>query len=453
MNSSKYAYPMQDYTRKALVTVLAFAGMGMAWAQDSRAGEGASAPQAVTGQAPKGKHAAKKSKGHGHMHGMGHSGMQGMDHGSMQGMDHGSMQGMDHSSMQGMDHGSMQGMDHGSMQGMDHGSMQGMDHGSMQGMDHGSMQGMDHSGMQGMDHGSMQGMDHGSMQGMDHSGMQGMDHGSMQGMDHGSMQGMDHSSMQGMDHGSMAMQGGSAPPDARDPGAYSGGYQLGVGTYALGNTRQLHMADEHLFASVRFDRLEWVRGSDSSAAAYDAQAWFGSTYDKLVIKAEGEAEKGRLAHARTELLWGHAVATYWDTQLGLRNDAGHGLPGRNWLAFGVQGLAPYWFEVEATGYVGNEGRTALRLSAEYELLITQRLILQPRVEASLYGKNDPETGVGRGLSSGTVGVRLRYEFSRQFAPYIGIERSQAFGNTADMARAAGGRSGETRFVAGVRAWF
>ncbi|MFM9768094.1 copper resistance protein B, partial [Streptomyces scabiei] len=87
-------------------------------------------------------------------------------------------------------------------------------------------------------------------------------------------------------------------------------------------------------------------------------------------------------------------------------------PGRNWLAFGVQGLAPYWFEVEATGYVGEQGRTALRLAAEYEVLLTQRWVLQPRVEANLYGKEDPELGIGRGLSSAAYGVRLRHEFSR-----------------------------------------
>ncbi|WP_439686514.1 CopB ATPase, Copper resistance protein B [Cupriavidus oxalaticus] len=256
-----------------------------------------------------------------------------------------------------------------------------------------------------------------------------------------------------MDHGDMKMQGGSAPPDARDPHAYSGGYQLGVGKYALGDKRQLMMADEHLFASVLVDRLEWAHASGDNAAAYEVQAWFGNSYDKLVLKAEGEAAQGKVHEARTELLWGHAVASYWDTQLGLRNDAGSGRPARNWLAFGIQGLAPYWFEVDATAYVGTSGRTALRLAAEYELLLTQRLILQPRIEANLYGKNDPETGIGSGLSSGTVGVRLRYEFSRQFAPYIGVERYQAFGNTADMVRTAGGRAGETRFVAGVRLWF
>ena len=331
----------------------------------------------------------------------------------------------------------------GQMQGMD--SMQGMDHSQMQGTD--SMQGMDHSQMQGMD--SMQGMDHSQMQGMDSK--QGMDHSQMQGM--GSMQGMDQGAMQGMDHGDMQMQGGSAPADARDPHGYSGGYQLGVGQYAIGPNRSLHMADEHLFASVLVDRLEWVKGNESNAAAYEAQAWIGSSFNRLVIKAEGESERRKIHEARTELLWGHAIATYWDTQLGIRNDAGYGRPTRNWLAFGIQGLAPYWFEVDATGYIGTEGRTALRLSAEYELLITQRLILQPRIEANLYGKNDPEVGVGSGLSSGAVGLRLRYEFSRQFAPYIGIERYQTFGNTADMVRTSGGRSGETRFVAGVRMWF
>ncbi|MCA3194287.1 MAG: copper resistance protein B, partial [Cupriavidus sp.] len=125
--------------------------------------------------------------------------------------------------------------------------------GSMQGMDHSKMQGMDQGSMQGMDHSKMQGMDQGSMQGMDHSKMQGMDQGSMQGMDHSKMQGMDQGSMQGMDHGAMQMQGGSAPPDARDPDAYSDGAKLGVGQYAIGPSRSLHMADEHIFASVLVD--------------------------------------------------------------------------------------------------------------------------------------------------------------------------------------------------------
>lgn len=312
--------------------------------------------------------------------------------------------------------------------------------------------GADHAGMNQVtvDGAAMSTMHSGhDMAGMSHGSMTKMSHGDMPGMDHGAMSGMDHSSM-----GDMNMQGGSAPVDAREPDGYSGGYAVGSGIYSLGENRQIRLADEHRFAAFLVDRLEQSqRSSSSNSISYDAQAWYGNTYDRLVIKAEGAVEDGKVSEARTELLWGHAIATFWDTQLGLRNDSGSGRPGRNWLAMGVQGLAPYWFEVDATAYVGSEGRTALRLSAEYDLLLTQRLILQPRVEANLYGKNDPALNIGSGLSDMAMGVRLRYEFSRQFAPYIGIEREQHFGNTAEMVQASGEPRGVTRAVAGIRMWF
>ena len=246
--------------------------------------------------------------------------------------------------------------------------------------------------------------------------------------------------------GSMSMQGGAAPPDARDPDAYSDGYDFGPMSGS-------HMMEgEHHFYSLLVDRLERVRTSDNSLTAYDLRAWYGGTYDRAVLKAEGERDGGELQHARTELLWGHAVATYWDTQLGVRYDGGTE-PSRNWLAFGVQGLAPYWFELEATGYVGEQGRTALRFAAEYELLLTQKLILQPRFEAHVYGRHDPERALGSGLSDAVVGVRLRYEIRREFAPYVGVERAEKYGGTADFARAAGQNTGDTRLVAGLRFWF
>jgi copper resistance protein B len=284
---------------------------------------------------------------------------------------------------------------------------------------------------------------------------------SMAGMDQGGQAGMtqdtgqDMSNMNqggGMNMGSMDMQGGSAPPDARDPHAYSGGYTLDSGAYALPGTRQLRLADEQNFGSLLVDRLERQYASEGDATAYDAQAWFGRDFDRLVVKAEGEVAQGKLQDARTELLWGHAIATYWDTQLGARYDSGVG-PDRGWLAFGVQGLAPYWFEVDAAAYVGTEGRTALRLSAEYELLFTQKLILQPRIEVNLYGKSDEARGIGSGLSDAAAGLRLRYEFTRQFAPYIGVERVSKFGETADLARSEGEDAGVTQWVAGVRFWF
>ena len=279
--------------------------------------------------------------------------------------------------------------------------------------------------------------------------------------DHGGMQhqmpgddraGQTSQDMNAIDHGDMDMQGGSAPPDARDPHIYSGGYVRGAGKYALPGGQTLKMGDEHNFAVLLVDRLERVDLDEGSSGAYDVQAWFGRNYDRLVLKAEGEVANGRLEDAATELFWGHAVAAYWDAQLGLRHDSGDG-PGRDWLAVGVQGLAPYWFEIDATAYAGESGRTALNLEAEYELLLTQKLILQPRVETDFYGKDDPGRGIGNGWSGSAAGLRLRYEFRREFAPYIGVEWTRKHGDTADIARNDDEPVSDTRWVAGVRFWF
>ncbi|TAM45217.1 MAG: copper resistance protein B [Gammaproteobacteria bacterium] len=253
---------------------------------------------------------------------------------------------------------------------------------------------------------------------------------------------MDHSRMGhgGVDHGSM--QGGPPPPDARDPHAYSGGYARGP----------LHLADEHSTGSLLVDRFESVSARDNTSTEYELQASYGRLYDRAVLKAEGEIDGGKLHDARTELLWGHAVGAYWDAQLGVRHDSGV-KPERNWLAFGIQGLAPYWFEIDATAYVGEQGRTALRFAGEYELLLTQKLILQPRLEANYYGKSDDARERGAGLSDAVAGVRLRYEIRREFAPYVGIEWAGKYGGTADHARAAGERTRESRLVAGLRFWF
>ena len=254
-----------------------------------------------------------------------------------------------------------------------------------------------------------------------------------------------------MDHGDMQMQGGSAPADARDPHAYSDGYTLTEGPYAQPGPRQLKLADEHSFWSVLGDRLEYQEDSDSTV--YDIQAWYGTTYNRFVIKAEGDIADGTLEESSTELLWGHALNAYFDTQFGVRLDQFNDGKDRQWLAFGVQGLAPYWFEVDVTAYVSDDGRTALSAEAEYELLLTQKLILQPRAELNLYGKDDAENGLGSGLSDLAVGLRLRYEFSRQFAPYIGVEWTDTYGDTADYRRAAGQDTSGTQFVAGLRFWF
>jgi copper resistance protein B len=250
----------------------------------------------------------------------------------------------------------------------------------------------------------------------------------------------------------MSAQGGTPPADARDPNAYADGLTLDRGPYALPGPRQLHLDDERVFATLLLDRLEAQRTPDDTRGAYDATLRVGRDNDRFVLKAEGEMSDGRLQDSRTEALWSRATHPFWDTQLGLRHDSGGG-PSRNWLALGVQGIAPYWLDIDATAYVGEHGRSALRVAAEYELLATQRVILQPRVEANLYGKPDRERGLGSGLADLTAGLRVRYEIRRELAPYAGVEWSGLFGGTADAARAAGEATHATRVVAGLRLWY
>ena len=240
------------------------------------------------------------------------------------------------------------------------------------------------------------------------------------------------------------VQGGSPPPDARDPHAYSGGQDFGP--------LKLELADARRLASLRVDNLEVVRTHGNTLVPYDLEAWYGRTYDRAVLKAEGDIDGGELAEARTELLWGHAFAAFWDSQLGVRYDSGAG-PNREWLAFGVEGLAPYWFEIEATAYLGEAGQSALRLDASYDLLLTQKLVLQPRIEANIYGKRDVERGLGSGLSDVSAALRVRYEIRRELAPYFGIEWVRKYGETEDLARAAGDDPNDARLVAGLRFWF
>lgn len=249
---------------------------------------------------------------------------------------------------------------------------------------------------------------------------------------------------QPMNHeGHAAMQHQSSPAGPRDPHAWSDGNA---------HTHRLQHSDAHPLAGILIERLEGVHEEDNNVVAYDLRGWYGYTYDRVVINAEGEIDNGKLQEGTTELLWSHAIAPFWNSQLGLRHDSGTE-PSRNWLAIGIEGLAPYWFELDATAYLGTEGRSAATLTAEYELLLTQRLILQPRIEANLYGKRDDERMQGTGLSDVVAGVRLRYEIRREFAPYVGIEWAGKFGNTAEMARNAGADTNKQRLVAGVRFWF
>lgn len=247
-------------------------------------------------------------------------------------------------------------------------------------------------------------------------------------------------------------QGGEPPPDARDPHAYAHGMTLTQGPYVLtGSAHHLAHADQRLFATVLFDRFEYNIEQDTGE--YEFQASYGKTYNRLVLKGEAEIVDLDFEHSQTDILWGHAITAYFDRQLGVRLDTFDHGQNRQWLAVGVQGLLPYWFEVDVTGYLGTSGRSALAMEAEYELRLTQRLVLQPKAEVSFYGKDDEINGIGRGLSEVSLGVRLRYEIDRRFAPYIGVERSGLFGQTEDFAVASNEQTRSTDYVAGIKFWF
>ncbi len=209
--------------------------------------------------------------------------------------------------------------------------------------------------------------------------------------------------------------------------------------------------DRAITTFVLVDQLEWQAGEGPDVVSWDSKGWVGGDRNRFWFRTEGERGDGRLEHGEVHLLYGRAVARWWDVVAGVRQDIRPG-PAQTWAAIGLQGLAPYWFEVEATAYVGAGGRTHFRFETEYDLLLTNRVILQPLVEVQVYGKADPERDIGAGLSSADAGVRLRYEVRRELAPYVGVSWSRKFFGTADRARAAGERTAGARFVVGLRFW-
>lgn len=215
-----------------------------------------------------------------------------------------------------------------------------------------------------------------------------------------------------------------------------------------------HMMTAPNYSKVMIDKFEAGDNDTQNweAQAWDIQAWYGGDLDKLWIKSEGERNAGSTENAELQVLYSRAISPFFDAQIGTRHDF-QPTPTRDWLALGIQGLAPYFFETETTLYIGSEGRSALRLKAEYDVLLTQKWILAPDVEINLYGEDDPQTGVGSGLSDLEFGLRLRYEIVREFAPYLGAVWTHRYGDTADFSRLHGEDVSVVQWVAGIRAWF
>lgn len=249
-----------------------------------------------------------------------------------------------------------------------------------------------------------------------------------------------------MEHGAMDM---SAPTQPRTPIPALTDADRAAAVPPPGD-HPVH--DNTVQSYVLLDRLEGWSADPGTGLAWEGQAWFGTDLNRLWLRSEGEQTDGRLESADLEVLYGHSVSPWWDVVTGVRHDFKPG-GAQDFAAIGVMGLAPYKYEFAATAYVGQGGQMAARLEAEYETLFTNRLILQERVEANFYGKDDPRRGIGSGLSTFEAGLRLRYEFTRRFTPYIGIVHERAFGDTAELRRAEHGSAGDTRVVAGLRLWF
>ena len=292
----------------------------------------------------------------------------------------------------------------------------------------------------------------------------------------GAMQGMDHGSMPGMGQGSGAMQGMSGHDMGSMPsatGAAMVGTNLPAGnappppiptdraadqvyTAATMAHSQQHLQSMHggqNFSQVIFNLAEVQIRDGRDGYRWDGSAWFGGDINRLVLKTEGEGSIGRsLEAAEVQALYSRTVGPYTDIQLGVRYDFKPN-PSRVYASVGFETLAPGFFDVEGALFLSNKGDLLGRLEGYYDQRITQRLILQPRVEFNLAAQDVPEIGIGSGLSTAELGLRLRYEIRREFAPYVGISYDRRFGDTARFARAEGEGAGSTSFVVGIRTWF
>ena len=252
----------------------------------------------------------------------------------------------------------------------------------------------------------------------------------------------------------------AAPPVAPPPQAAFSGPEHAADTIwdpkLMAEKRANELRREHggyTGYMVLFDQFEYRAIDGRDGYFVNAGAWYGGDYDRLWVKTEIESDWGRRPEqAEVQALWSRALDPWFNLQTGVRYDF-EPSPERAHLVVGIQGLAPYWFEVDGAFFLSDEGDLTARLEAEYDQRITQRLILQPRVEIDFALQDVEEIGVGSGLSKVEAGLRLRYEFKREFAPYIGVEYNRTFGDTARFARAENEKVGHMSFVVGLRSWF
>lgn len=291
--------------------------------------------------------------------------------------------------------------------------------------------------------------------------MTGMEHSQMK--HHGAadeaaakMPDMDHSAMGHMqrmgNHAEAPTEPTPPPPEAGTGPARAADSIWGAEAMRASREQLRSENGGQTFAKVLIDRLEYKAHEGKDGYAWEGQAWYGGDIDKLVVRSEGEGTfGGKAERAEVQALWGHAIGPWFDLQAGARHDFVG--PTRTYAVVGVQGLAPYQFETSAQAFLSTKGELTARIEGELDQRITQRLILQPRAELNLAAQDIPELGIGAGLDRAEVGLRLRYEFAREFAPYVGIAQEWKVGGSADYAHARGDSASTTSLVIGLRAWF
>lgn len=209
-------------------------------------------------------------------------------------------------------------------------------------------------------------------------------------------------------------------------------------------------AEAQTYHMVRGE-FDYGRSDGEDAYSWDTEGWVGGDSNRLWLKSEGDVRDGSTEDAEVQALWSHPVASYWDLQVGVRADIepdSHG-----YLAIGLEGLAPYTFETEATAFLRDDGDVSARLRQSIDLRLTQHLVLQPHLEANLYAQDDAKRNIGVGLADVDAGLQFRYEITREFAPYLDFNITRALGETASRQRRAGEDPEQTMVRAGARLWF
>jgi len=272
----------------------------------------------------------------------------------------------------------------------------------------------------------------------------------------------DHSHMPGMAMPAQPPAPSPQPPPAQSPAPEASAPPPWSGDHAADRyfdpAAMAHaraMAHEEMggmrFSKVMLNLAEYQTGSGGDGYRWDGQAWFGGDINRLVVRSEGEGREGELETAEAQALYSRAVGRYLDLQAGVRQDFSP--RARTYLTIGAQSLLPLWFDVEGALFLSTKGELLARAEGTYDLRLFQRVVLQPRAELNLAARSSPETRTGSGLVNAELGLRLRYEIRREFAPYIGVSWDRRLGRTADDFRAAGDRPESTTFVVGVRTWY